>query len=491
MNHALPIGFWSLIALCAAPSFAQDRPEAPPAAPQPSSSPSAPDAPGVAGASAAPAAVPSAGAAAAQGGDAAPLQKRVEDLEQQLKIIERRWEIEQEQAVERKAEEKKNPPPGVAVAFSNTGVAIRSADGKFQFRLRPIIQADSRIFFSDNATNTFLLRRVRPVIEGTAFEFFDWRMMPELAGTPNVQDAYVNIRLFSEAQLRGGKFKPPVGIERLASDTDLPLIERGLSTNLVPDRDVGLQLHGDILNGTITYAAGIFNGVGDGVNGDVDNNDNKDLVGRLFLQPFKLTPVEPLQKLGIGIAATRGTHTGALPGYRSTGQVNFFQYASSAVGAGTHRRIAPQAYFYWGPFGAFGEWVRASQIVGNGTATERVDHEAWVVAASFFITGEDASYTTVTPKDPLDPSKGTFGAVEVAGRYGQLTIDPTTFRQRFADPNAAANEAKAWAVGVNWHLARNFKIMTDYERTNYKGGARNGGDRPAEIVVLTRLQAAY
>src|SRR5882724_3077904 len=175
-------------------------------------------------------------------------------------------------------------------------------------------------------------------------------MMPELAGTPNVQNTFVNIRIFTEAQIRDGKFKPPVSIEHLASDTDLPLAERGLSTNLVPDRDVGLQLHGDILNGTITYAAGVFNGVGDGVNGDTDNNDRKDLVGRLFVQPFKLTAVEPLRNLGIGIAASRGTHTGALPGYRSTGQVNFFNYASSAVAAGTHRRLAPQAYFYWGPF---------------------------------------------------------------------------------------------------------------------------------------------
>jgi phosphate-selective porin OprO/OprP len=491
MNHSLPLAFFAAVYLCAAPSFAQARPDAPtsPAQAAPSgaspSSPTAPDQPT--------AATPGAAApvAAPDSADAASQQKKIDDLEQRLNIVERRWEIEQEQAAERKAEEKKNPPPGIAFAYGNNGVGIRSADGKFSFRLRPIIQVDSRIFFSDNATNTFLLRRLRPAMEGTVFDFFDWRLMPELAGTPNVQDAYINIRFLAEAQLRGGKFKPPVGIERLVSDTDMPLIERGLSTNLVPDRDVGLQLHGDILNGTISYAAGIFNGVGDGVNAEVDNNDNKDLVGRLFVQPFKLTSVEPLQKLGFGIAASRGTHTGALPGYRTTAQVNFFNYASSAVAAGTSHRIAPQAWFYWGPFGAFGEWVRSSQIVGNGVATERVDHESWVVAASVFITGEDGSFTTVTPKAPLDPYNGTFGAIELAARYGQLTIDPTAFRQKFADPSASANEAKAWAVGLNWHLARNYKIMADYERTNFKGGAKNGGDRPTEIIVLTRLQAAY
>jgi hypothetical protein len=45
-------------------------------------------------------------------------------------------------------------------------------------------------------------------------------------------------------------------------------------------------------------------------------------------------------------------------------------------------------------------------------------------------------------------------------------------------------------VGLNWHLARNFKLMANYERTKFDGGAK-AGDRPDEIVVLTRLQAAY
>ena len=485
MNKTIRLALCSALTLLAAPLLAQEPPRpappappaSPPPAPPPAAATEAPPAP-------APPAPPNEGAAS----DVASLQKKVDELDQKLRVAERRWEVEQEQQAERKAEEKKHPP-SVAVAYGKDGVSIKSADDKFQFRFRPIVQADAR-FFKQGGTDTFLLRRVRPVMEGTVFEYFDWRIMPELAGTPNIQDAYVNIRLYKEVQLRGGKFKPPVGIERLASDTDLPLMERGLSTSLVPDRDVGIQLHGEILFGTVIYAAGVFNGVDDGVNGDVDNNDAKDLVGRLFLHPFRLTPVEPLQKLGLGIAATRGTHTGALPPFRTSGQVVYFQYASNAVSAGTHRRLAPQAYFYWGPFGAFGEWVRSSQVVSSPTATERVDHEAWIAEASFFVTGEEASYTTVTPKNPLDPGNGTFGAVEIAARYGVLTIDPTTYRQKFADINTAASKAKAWAVGVNWHLARNYKFMLDYERTNFEGGAK-GGDRPAEILGMARLQAAY
>jgi phosphate-selective porin OprO/OprP len=475
MKSAHAILLLSAVSLLPASAFGQDTPK--PVAP-------APALPGETPPSSAPPAASDAPAVDAS----TSIEKKVDELEQRIRIAERKWEIEQEALADRKAEEKKNPP-GVAVGYAKDGVAIKTADNKFQFRLRPVIQADGR-FFIKSGSNTFLLRRVRPVIEGTAFEFFDWRMMPELAGTPNVQDAFVNIRLIKEVQLRGGKFKPPVGIERLASDPDLQMIERGLSTNLVPDRDVGLQLHGELLDGTVTYAGGIFNGVGDGVNGDVDNNDKKDLAGRIFVYPFKQTSVEPLQKLGLGFAATRGTQVGPMPIYRSAAQATVFQYAATALASGTHRRIVPQASFFFGPLGVYGEWVRSSQIVSNGTSTQRMDHESWVVIGSVFVTGEDASYTTVTPKEQLNPAKGTFGALEVVGRYGELKLDPETFRLRFADTNASVGKAKAWAVGLNWHLGRGFKLMADYEKTDFEGGAR-GGARPSEIVVLTRLQAAY
>src|SRR6185503_11257893 len=122
----------------------------------------------------------------------------------------------------RKEEERKNPP-SIAFANGKDGAGIKSADGKFQLRVRGLVQGDGRFYISENV-NTFLLRRVRPILEGTVYEFFDWRIMPELAGTPNVQDAYGNIRLIKEAQFRGGKFKAPVGLERLASDADLPFV---------------------------------------------------------------------------------------------------------------------------------------------------------------------------------------------------------------------------------------------------------------------------
>ena len=65
-------------------------------------------------------------------------------------------------------------------------------------------------------------------------------------GTAVVQDAYVDARFSKVFNLRAGKQKPPLGQERLLSATDILFIERALPTALVPNRDVGVQVYGEL-----------------------------------------------------------------------------------------------------------------------------------------------------------------------------------------------------------------------------------------------------
>src|SRR5205823_3707158 len=104
------------------------------------------------------------------------------------------------------------------------------------------------------------------------------------------------------------KFKEPVGLERLQSGANLLFVERGLPTQLVPNRDVGVQLHGELFDGAVNYAAGLFNGVQDSGSGDSDvgSDDHKDVAARLFAQPFKKSKPGPLQGLGFGLGGSWG-----------------------------------------------------------------------------------------------------------------------------------------------------------------------------------------
>ena len=94
------------------------------------------------------------------------------------------------------------------------------------------------------------------------------------------------------------------------------------------------------------------------------------------------------------------------------------------------------------------------------------------------------------PEVVVEVTSDPFRAVEIAARYGEIRIDPNTF-PTFANPDAAAQRARSGGVGLNWHFARNVKLVVDYERTNFSGGAAAGANRRAENFFVTRLQTAF
>jgi hypothetical protein len=77
-----------------------------------------------------------------------------------------------------------------------------------------------------------------------------------------VQDAWVDVKLHAAARVKVGKLKSPFGLERLQSATALGFVERGFPTALAPNRDVGVQVWGDVAGGVVSWAAGVFDGVG-------------------------------------------------------------------------------------------------------------------------------------------------------------------------------------------------------------------------------------
>jgi phosphate-selective porin OprO and OprP len=396
--------------------------------------------------------------------------------------------------------------PGRTAGQANAGkdgFSLRSADGNFQLRLRGYVQFDGRFFQSDDqrpATDTFVLRRVRPIFEGTLYKIFDFRLMPDFGlGQTVLQDAYLEARFTPAFKVRAGKFKPPVGLERLQSATDLVFVERALPTNLVPNRDLGIQLGGDLAGGAATYAVGVFNGVVDGGNADADTNDAKDYAARVFFQPFAKGK-GPLKNLGFGIAGSTGKQEGTatapnLPSYRTPGQQTFFSYRAdgtapdTVIADGDRTRFSPQAYLYTGPFGLLAEYVTSKQAVRRGTVTRDLEHKAWQVAASWVLAGGQPTYRSVNPKTVFDPQAGTWGAFEIAARYHQQELDEATFPV-FANPASSASEATAWAVGFNWYLNRNLRLLFDYEDTSFTGGAATG-DREDEKIFFSRFQISF
>jgi phosphate-selective porin OprO/OprP len=429
--------------------------------------------------------------------DSTSLEARVNELDQQVRILQRLRELAADSAAAA-AKDKVS-----ATASSKDGFSIKSADGKFAVRLKGLVQADGRFFLSDSAvpvTNTFFIRRARPILEATVGKYLEFRVQPDFGqGTTVLFDAYADVKIAPAFAVRAGKFKPAVDLERYQSASDIVFAERALATNLAPNRDVGLQLSGDLGSGAFTWQAGVFNGVPDLGNGDGDVSDAKDFAGRVFFQPFK---TGTLGGLGVGVAGTTGLERGtaaapALASYRTPGQQTWFRYASSTTtpannvfANGRRARLAPQAYLYSGPLGLHAEYIQSWQAVSRaGAATVKLKHTAWQTTGSFFLTGEKNSFKSAAPKKAFDPKAGTFGALELAARYSELSIDDATFPS-FASAASTPSKAKAWAVGVNWYLARAIKVVVDYEHTTFTGGTV-AGDREAENFVVTRVQHSF
>lgn len=425
----------------------------------------------------------------------ASVEERLRELDQEVRILKRRREMERDSVVATP----KNRPQAIA---DKSGFWLRSADGKFTLHLGGYIQADSRTFLEATAVglnNTFLLRRARLLLEGTVFEFFDFRLLPDWGGgTAVIQDAYVTGRVSPGLRLKAGKFKGPVGLERLQSATDILFIERAFPSAIAPNRDLGFELAGDVADSVVHYEIGIFDGAVDGASLDTDTGDNKDGEGRLSFTPFRHSGTRYLEGLSLGIAGTIGGEYGTqaapgLPSYKSPGQNPFFGYRSdatavAAVAAGRRWRVSPQAYWSIGPLGLLGEWIRSSQMVSRGTTTAAIGAEAWQAAGSFALTGEKASYRGITPRKPVD-ARG-VGAVELVARYSELQVDDDAF-PAFADPTRSARKAREWAVGVNWYPEQRIKIAVNYGRTSFDGGAPAGADRDHEKALLTRFQVAF
>jgi phosphate-selective porin OprO/OprP len=394
------------------------------------------------------------------------------------------------------------------------GFMLNSPEKDFTFKLRGYVQADARFYIGDNIpiNDTFLVRRMRPVIEGTLFRDYDYRIMLDIASRASItagnnsllQDAVVNVHYWPQFQIQLGKFKPAIGYEHLVSDANLLLLERDYPSQLVPNREVGIEFHGEILGERLTYALGAFNGVFDGGNEDYDTtDDHKDVIGRVTAQPFKFSSNEYIKGLSFGVGASIGNQNGALPSFVTTAAEKFFSYASGAgatnspnvVAAGTHWRVNPEFQYTIGPFGVFGEYVVSSQELQRTAGATRnrttVANAAWNVTASYILTGEPNTLKGPSPREAFSPRGEGWGAWEIVGRAGELAIDHDAF-PLYAAPGSAKS-AFSFGVGLNWYLNRNVKLNLDYEHTRFDGGSRASGAVTAqdENGFLTRVQFAF
>lgn len=403
--------------------------------------------------------------------------------------------VAQQGAVEAPPEEVPGVAPPVRVLAGQDGIAIESGNGEYRLQIGWLLQADGRFAAQDDNAqfvDTFAIRRLRPYLRGRILRRFEFYLNPDFAGgTLVVQDAYFDTILSPAFRIRAGKGKHPFGMERLHSASNLLFMDRALPTALAPNRDLGIQVLGDVKGGIFSYLAGVMNGVADGGSTDLDTNDGKEVSARLIFRPFTRNVASPLRGLGVAVSGNTGNQTGAaaLPSFRTqTLQQPYFSYATGAVANGRRVRYSPQLFFFRGPFGGWAEYVHTEVPVTRNGVADDIAAKAWQVAASWVLTGETATDAGagVRPRAIFDPSTGHWGAFQVAARVHELEVDRAVVDLGFA-ATGSSRKAQSWTVGLNWILTGNVKYVLNFERTVFD----DAGARRPENGVAFRTQLNF
>ncbi len=403
-----------------------------------------------------------------------------DDLDQRIRILERKLELQAEEAASKAKDASTS-------SISDKGFAIKKGD--FELKFNGLVQLDSRWFTGDSVpqtADTFTFRRIRPTFQGSFGKLVGYRLTPEFAGaSATIVDAYLDLNFSPAATVRAGKVKGPIGLERLQSGGATAFIERGLPTELAPNRETGVQLQGAFLDKSLSYVVGVYNGTRDGEDGAAtDNNGFKEVAARVFYEP---TP-----GIGFGIAGSHGSKRGVTEAPRNYSTVDRrtgITYANGTTYDGDATRISPQGYLYTGSFGLLGEYIVSKQELTNGANSGDISNDAWQLVAGYVLTGEDASYRGVNkPGSPFKVGEPGWGAFEVVARVGELTADDKGVGLGVFAGTGVETVQNA-GVGLNWYLNSNVKIAVNYNQTSFSNFS--GADRDDEKSIFTRLQLQF
>lgn len=350
-------------------------------------------------------------------------------------------------------------------------------------------------FFDSEGTGVEF-RRARIFFAGTLYDRLIFKAQYEFAhpgenDNTDFKDVWLGFKNLGPIdRVQIGHFKEPVFLQEWTSSKYLVFMERGLNSAFFNGRNMGLMAMGNLAEKRAFWQLGGFRQTNDqGFVFDDFGNAEWDVTARLVGTPLYGGEGSRVVHLGASYShqwkdrkssklryrerpeshlATRYVDTRVLrpdPRFpRFAGDADKFDSLDLAV-EGVDLLNAEFATVL-GPFSAQAEWT-GSWVARPGRSTSssrRAGKDAFFWGAygfvSYFLTGEHRHYELgkgrfgrVQPKANFDPTRGEWGAWEVAARFSYLDLDDRDVKG-----------GRQWDVtaGLNWYLSPNLRFMLNY-----------------------------
>jgi len=410
-------------------------------------------------------------------------------LDEILDIMRRGGQITEEQQKElRERATREEQARTLAGIDENLKPFLRSPGGDFRLELGGFVQFDfdgvqnnARLLTGPDLIDTFLVRRARLNMTGQLFNWIGFKIEGDYGTQQNpafaLTDGYIDLNFLPAIGLRAGQYKVPFSMEELTSDLFIDTIERSMVNELVPSRDQGVMLQGQLFNRILGYNLGVFNG--SGINAS-DGNNEKDVAVRLTLAPFRNADLYFFKGLQLAIDGTFGDEDlrTSARGRTTARTTNRFQFFAPQQTNGNRYRWGAELAWLVGPASLkfeYDQQVDQRKKLGpNRTNLDDVTATGWYVTGTFLLTGESAVLNgPVIPRRPFSPLAGKLGpgAWELVLRYQELKFtsnDPVDFFDGNINngipsgARTAENGAEAITAGLNWYLNPRVRAMVNW-----------------------------
>lgn len=370
------------------------------------------------------------------------------------------------------------------------GLELSSPDDEFKLTFHNLTQAEFRGFPNDQQgllQSQFYIPRLRWYFTGRVTKNIEfYTNISRGYGSLDILDAFVSYRIGDRLRFRAGRMKTPYTYEFYSIGSgDLIAPERSLyANNMASNRQMGMMALGELYQGRVGYAVGVYNGPRRSFQ---DFNSAKDVIGYLNTRPFlKSERLKALNYLNLGGSfdvgyqdhhiepeALQTANSLTSPGSADSLSPTWMVFNRNVIEHGQRIQWAGHLVWFYKSFTLLTEY--GGGVAGYAPNTSKtstfIPYDGYMVQGTWFITGEELTrrVAVVKPKKDFNLAAGKRGpgAIEVHGRFSTLDFSNDVFTAGFVDPNLWSNHAWATDIGLNWYLNFYTKVYLDWQHSEF------------------------